>query len=115
MATKSHQAVFAPNIVAELMAGNTQTTFSVRDYTGKAAQVTLTHLIACDLCDTPESPLRSILAYLGSQAKAGDLRALTLVHGIASDIEREYHTEDREPDPQDRRDAAAECLGVTQA
>lgn len=115
MATKSHQAVFAPNIAAELMAGNTQTTYSIKPYLGKVTQISLAHLVACDLCDTSESQLRPMLQYIGAQAKAGNAQALAIVTKLANAIEAEYGTDDREPDPQDRRDAAAEWLGVTQA
>lgn len=112
---RSHLAIFAPNIVGELIEGRTQSTFSIRPYLGQVTQVSLAHLVSCDLCDTSESVLRPMLQYLGAQAKAGDAQALALITKLADSIEAEYGTADREPDPQDRRDAAAEWLGVTQA
>lgn len=115
MATKSHQAVFAPTIVGELMDGNTGTTFSVLNYFGKVEQKTLAHLASCELGDMPGNVLHSILAYIGAQAKAGDATALHLAQTLADGIEGEYGTDDREPDPQDRRDARNEYLAVTQA
>ena len=112
----THLPVSAPEIVAELLLGNTQSTFSVTDFLGKTAQTTLTHLVACDLCDTPESVLRTILAYLGKQAKAGDQQALAIIGRLAVDIEMAYGSDRGEPvTPEDRRDAMKEWLGVTQA
>lgn len=115
MATKSHQAVFAPTIVGELMAGNTGTTFSVRNYFGKVEQKTLAHLASCELGDMPGNVLHGILAYIGAQAKAGDATAQHLAQTLADGIEGEYGSDERDADPQDRREAAAEWLGVTQA
>lgn len=113
--TRTHLAAFAPNVVNELLEGRPESCLSITDFMGKTSQTTITHLIACDLCDIPESPLRSILKYIGAQAKAGDAQALALITKLADSIEAEYGTADREPDPQDRSDAAAEWLGVTQA
>lgn len=99
-AARTHLEVSADAIKAELLEGRTQSTFSIKPYLGAVTQVTLTHLVACDFCDTTESPLRAALLYIGSQARAGEPGAVELLERMAQSIAGDYS--EPEPEPEER-------------